>query len=46
MFVNGSGWIFVCFGSFGQVVSKEKIKMWKVNGRRMPSDDKSFNKVS
>ena len=28
------------FNSFGREVS-EKIKMWKVNGRRMPSDGKS-----
>jgi hypothetical protein len=28
------------FSSFGWV-SKEKIKMWKVNGRRMQSDGKS-----
>jgi hypothetical protein len=25
----------------GHLVSEEKIKMWKVNGRRMPSDGKS-----
>ena len=29
------------FGSFGWEVSEEKIKMWKVNGRRTPSDGKS-----
>ena len=28
------------FSSFGQEVSEEKIKMWKVNERRTPSDDK------
>jgi hypothetical protein len=27
--------------SFGWGVSEEKIKMWKVNGRRTPSDGKS-----
>jgi hypothetical protein len=27
--------------SFGWEVSEEKIKMWKVNGRRTPSDGKS-----
>ena len=29
------------FTSFGWGVSEEKIKMWKVNGRQMPSDGKS-----
>ena len=29
------------FSSFGWGVSEEKIKMWKVNGRRTPSDGKS-----
>ena len=29
------------FSSFGQEVSEKKIKMRKVNGRRMPSDGKS-----
>ena len=29
------------FSSFGREVSEEKIKMWKVNGRQMPSDGKS-----
>ena len=29
------------FSSFGWGVSEEKIKMWKVNGQRMPSDGKS-----
>ena len=29
------------FSSFGREVSEEKIKMRKVNGRRMPSDGKS-----
>ena len=29
------------FSSFGREVSEEKIKMWKVNGRRTPSDGKS-----
>jgi hypothetical protein len=29
------------FSSFGWEVSEEKIKMWKVNGRRTPSDGKS-----
>ena len=29
------------FSSFGWEVSEEKIKMWKVNGRHMPSDGKS-----
>jgi hypothetical protein len=28
-------------GSFGWGISEEKIKMWKVNGRRTPSDGKS-----
>ena len=26
---------------FGREVSEEKIKMWKVNGQRMPSDGKN-----
>ena len=29
------------FSSFGQKVSEEKIKMWKVNGRWTPSDAKN-----
>jgi hypothetical protein len=29
------------FSSFSWEVSEEKIKMWKVNGRRTPSDGKS-----
>jgi hypothetical protein len=29
------------FSSFGWEDSEEKIKMWKVNGRRTPSDGKS-----
>ena len=29
------------FSSFAWGVSEEKIKMWKVNGRRKPSDGKS-----
>jgi len=29
------------FSSFGQTVSEKKIKMWKVNRRWTPSDDKS-----
>jgi hypothetical protein len=53
MFVNGSGQnvqsldrnFYRCFlpsfSSFGWRVSEEKIKMWKVNGRRTPSDGKS-----
>jgi hypothetical protein len=53
MFVNGSRQnvqslertFYRCFlpsfGSFGWGVSEEKIKMWKVNGRRTPSDGKS-----
>ena len=53
MFVNGSGQnehslertfhrcFLPSFTSFGWGVSEEKIKMWKVNGRRMPSDGKS-----
>jgi hypothetical protein len=52
MFVNGSGQnvqslertfyrcFLPCFSSFGWGVS-EKIKIWKVNRRRMPSDGKS-----
>jgi hypothetical protein len=53
MFVNGSGQneqslertfhrcFLPSFTSFGWGVSEEKIKMWKVNRRRMPSDGKS-----
>jgi hypothetical protein len=53
MFVNGSGQneqylertfhrcFLPSFISFGWGVSEEKIKMWKVNGRRTPSDGKS-----
>ena len=53
MFINGSGQnvqslertFYRCFlpsfTSFGWGVSEEKIKMWKVNGRRTPSDGKS-----
>ena len=53
MFVNGSGQneqslqktfhrcFLPRFSSFGWGVSGEKIKMWKVNGRRTPSDGKS-----
>ena len=53
MFVNGSGQnvqslestFYRCFlpsfSSFDWGVSEEKIKMWKVNGRRTPSDGKS-----
>ena len=53
MFVNGSGrnehslkrifhrCFLLSFSSFGWGVSEEKIKMWKVNGRQMPSDGKS-----
>jgi hypothetical protein len=52
-FVNGSGQnvqslertFYRCFtpsfSSFGWGVSEEKIKMWKVNRRRTPSDGKS-----
>ena len=52
IFVNGSGqhkqsWertfhgcFLPSFTSFGWGVSEEKIKMWKVNGRRTPSDGK------
>jgi hypothetical protein len=29
------------FTSFGGVFSEEKIKIWKINGRRTPSDGKS-----
>ena len=61
MFVNGSGqneqslertfhkWFLPSFTSFGWGVSEEKIKMWKVNRRRTPSDGKAhiaFGKVS
>ena len=53
MFVNGSGQneqslertfhrcFLPSFTSFGWGVSEEKIKMWKVNGRRTPNDGKS-----
>ena len=53
IFVNGSGQneqslertfhrcFLPSFTSFGWGVSEEKIKMWKVNGRQMPSDGKS-----
>ena len=53
MFVDGSGQneqfvertfhrgFLPSFTSFGWAVSEEKIKMWKVNRRRMPSDGKS-----
>ena len=53
MFVNISGqnehslqrtfhrYFLPSFSSFGREVSEEKIKMWKVNERRMPSDGKS-----
>jgi hypothetical protein len=53
MFVNGSGQneqslertfhrcFLPSFTSFGWGVSEQKIKMWKVNGRRTPSDGKS-----
>jgi hypothetical protein len=53
MFVNGSGqnehslertfhrYFLPSFTSFGWGISEEKIKMWKVNGRWMPSDGKS-----
>ena len=53
MFVNRSGqneqslertfhrWFLPSFSSFGWEVSEEKIKMWKVNGQRTPSDGKS-----
>jgi hypothetical protein len=53
MFVNGSGQneqslertfhkcFLPSFTSFGWGVSEEKIKMWKVNRRRSPSDGKS-----
>ena len=52
MFVDGLGqneqslertfhrWFLPSFTSFGWAVSEEKIKMWKVNGRRTPSDGK------
>ena len=46
MFLNRSGWIHRCilssFGSFGWAFSEEKIKVWKVNGRRTPSDWKKL----
>jgi hypothetical protein len=53
MFVNGSGQneqslerifhrcFLPSFTSFDWGVSEEEIKMWKVNGRRTPSDGKS-----
>ena len=53
MFVDGSGQnkqslertfhrcFLPSFSSFGWGVSEEKIKMWKVNGRRTPSHGKS-----
>ena len=53
IFVNGSGrneqslqrifhrCFLPSFSSFGPVVSEEKIKMWKINRRRTPSDGKS-----
>jgi hypothetical protein len=53
MFANGSGQneqtlertfhrcSLPSFTSFGWGVSEEKIKMWKVNGRRTSSDGKS-----
>jgi len=53
MFVDGSGrnepslertfhrCFLPSFTSFGWVFSEEKIKIWKVNGRRTPSDGKS-----
>ena len=53
MFVNRSGQIeqslertfhrcfLPSFSSFGQEVSEEKIKMWKVNGRQKTGDGKS-----
>jgi hypothetical protein len=34
-------WFLPSFSSFGQGVSEEKIKMWKVNVRQTPSDGKS-----
>ena len=58
MFVTGSGpnvqslerTFYRCFlpsfSSFGWEVSEEKIKMWKVNGRRMPKAYIAFGKVS
>ena len=66
MFVNESGrnkqslWrtfhraFLPSFGSFGQAVSEEKIKMWKVNERRITDDGRqviakahiAFDKVS
>jgi hypothetical protein len=46
MFLNRSGRIHRCilsrFGSFGWAFSEEKIKVWKVNGRRTPSDWKKL----
>jgi hypothetical protein len=48
MFVNGLGQNVQSLDASYQVsvhlaegVSEEKIKMWKVNGRRMPNDGKS-----
>jgi hypothetical protein len=32
--------------SFGRGFSEEKIKMWKVNGRRTPKAHIAFGKVS
>ena len=34
-------YVLPSFTSFGWGISEEKIKMWKVNGRRTPSDGKS-----
>ena len=40
-------WCFLpSFGSFGQAISEEKIKMWKVNGRQMTKAHIAFGKVS
>jgi hypothetical protein len=58
MFVNGSGQneqslertfhrcFLPSFTSFGWGVSEEKIKMWKVNRRRTPSNGKSSHCLS
>ena len=66
MFVNGSeqneqslqrtfqGCFLLSFDSFGQAVSEEKIKMWKVNGQQTKDDGRqvmakahlAFGKVS
>ena len=58
MFVNGSGQneqtlemtfhrcFLPSFTSFGWGVLEEKIKMWKVNGQRMPKAHFAFGKVS